>query len=172
MLKPVVWAVTAVGAQRIAELVHARRNDARLRAAGAVEHGSGHYRTMVALHVGWLAATAVEGTVAARTSRSHRVERSALAVFVAAQALRYAAIRALGDRWTTRILVLPDAEPVRTGPYRLVRHPNYVAVALELAALPTVFGARRTAVLATVADAALMAVRIPAEDRALGRRRR
>lgn len=170
MLKPVAWAVAAMGAQRLAELVHARRNDARLRAAGAVEHGAGHYRAMVALHVGWLAATAIEGTVAARTSTTHRTERSALVVFVAAQALRYGAIRVLGDRWTTRILVLPDAEPVHAGPYRLLRHPNYVAVALELAALPTVFGARRTAVAATIADAALMAVRIPAEDRALGRR--
>jgi methyltransferase len=122
---------------------------------------------MVAVHVGWLAATAIEGTVAPRTSTSHRVERSALVAFVAAQALRYSAIRALGDRWTTRILVLPDAEPVHTGPYRFLRHPNYLAVALELAAFPVVFGARRTAVLASVADAALMAIRIPAEDRAL-----
>lgn len=170
MLKPVAWAVVAMGAQRLAELVHARRNDARLRAAGAVEHGADHYRAMVALHVAWLAATTIEGTFAARTSSTHRVERSALAVFVVAQALRYGAIRALGHRWTTRILVLPDAEPVRTGPYRLLRHPNYVAVALELAAFPMVFGARRTAVAATLADAALMAVRIPAEDRALGRR--
>lgn len=170
MLKPVAWAVAAMGVQRLAELGRARRNVARLRAAGATEHGEEHYRAMVALHVGWLAATAIEGATAARTSDSRRTERSALVVFVAAQALRYAAIRALGDRWTTRILVLPGTEPVHTGPYRLLRHPNYVAVAAELAAFPIVFGARRTAALATVANAVLMAVRIPAEDRALGRR--
>jgi methyltransferase len=170
MLNPVAWAVGAIGAQRLAEVAYGRRNDARLRARGAVEHGAGHYRAMVALHVGWLAATAIEGTAAARTSGSHRIERSSLVVFLAAQGLRYTAIRALGERWTTRILVVPDSEPVRTGPYRVLRHPNYVAVALELAAFPTVFGARRTAVTASAANAALMAVRIPAEDRALGRR--
>jgi len=89
------------------------------------------------------------------------------ALLLLAQGLRIASMRALGERWTARIWVLPGVPPVTRGPYRWLRHPNYLAVALELAAAPMLFGAWRTALLATLANAALMAVRIPIETRAV-----
>lgn len=138
-----------------------------MRARGAVEHGSSHYPAMVALHVGWLASMLIEGR------RPHAVPRSvrvvALGVFVAAQPLRYWAIASLGDRWSTRVLVPPDEGAVTIGPYRWLHHPNYVAVVGELAAAPLMLGAWRTAIWATVADAAVLRTRLRVERRALAR---
>jgi methyltransferase len=90
-----------------------------------------------------------------------------LGLWLAAQALRAAAIRALGERWTVRVLVLPGAPLVRSGPYRLLRHPNYLAVGLEFVAAPLLFGAWRTALAFSLANLALLAVRIRCEERAL-----
>jgi methyltransferase len=150
-----------VGAQRVAEVAWAGRNDRRLRARGGVEHGAGHYPVMVALHGGWLLSTAVEA------SRSRRTDVVALAAYAVLQPARYWVIRSLGDRWTTRIVVVADEELVTRGPFRWFRHPNYLVVAAEIALLPLALGARRTAAVFTVLNAALMAVRIPAEERAL-----
>jgi methyltransferase len=93
----------------------------------------------------------------------------ALGAFVAAQPLRYWAIASLGDRWSTRVLVPPDEEPSTTGPYRYLDHPNYVAVVVELAALPVALGAWRTALWATVANAAVLRTRVAVERSALER---
>ena len=92
----------------------------------------------------------------------------ALALALVAQALRYWAITTLGPRWNTRVIVLPEAEPVTGGPYRFIRHPNYVAVVLELAVLPLVHGAWLTALVFTVGNALLLRVRIRVEEEALG----
>jgi methyltransferase len=92
-----------------------------------------------------------------------------LLLFAAAQGLRYAAIVALGQRWNTRVFVLPDMPPVRTGPYRWLRHPNYVAVAIEFVAGPMIFGAWRTAAVISMLNAAVLAVRIRCENDALQR---
>jgi methyltransferase len=94
----------------------------------------------------------------------------ALAGALAAQALRYWAIATLGPRWNTRVIVLPDAPPVTSGPYRWLRHPNYLAVALELAAVPLIHGAWLTAVTFSLANAALLTWRIRVEEAALGQR--
>lgn len=161
-------------AQRLSELVIDRRNRAALLAEGAREHGRSHYPVMVLLHVGWLAGlwNAALGGPLCRpgTAGIVPVEPVWLAVLLAMQALRLWVQATLGRRWTTRIVVLDGALPVRTGPYRFPNHPNYLAVAVEIAALPLAFGMAGYALLFSLLNAAMLAVRIRAEDRALGRR--
>jgi methyltransferase len=151
--------------ERVGELVLSRRNARRAFARGAVEVGQGHYRVMAAFHTLFLVACAVE---AWRRPFPGALGWTALALALAAQALRYWAITTLGERWNVRVIVLPDAPPVVAGPYRYIRHPNYVAVALELAAVPLIHGAWLTAVAFSLGNALLMVVRIRAEERALG----
>lgn len=152
--------------QRLVELWLARRNARWARGRGAREFGAEHYPMLVVMHTGWLVAWAVEAWVRGPALASYAP--ACLLAFVAAQLLRYAAITALGWRWNTRILVIPGAPPVRRGPYRVLRHPNYVAVAVEFAALPLMFGAVDTALIFSALNLALLlGVRIPAEMRAL-----
>lgn len=148
--------------QRLAELFLAERNTRRLRAAGAQEHGSGHYPLLVGLHVAWLAALWWSAPV-------RPIEPPLLALFILLQLGRVWVIAALGRRWTTRIIVKPGAPLVRSGPYRFVNHPNYVIVALEIAVLPLVFGLIELALLFSLLNAVILAIRIRAENRALGR---
>ena len=158
-------AVAVVAAQRVLELRLARRNELWAREQGAVEHGASHYPLFFMLHGGWLVGLVVEAWVRDGLAALWPVW---LAAFVLAQALRYWAIASLGRRWNTRVLVLPGAALVRTGPYHWLRHPNYVAVVIELASLPLVFGAVWTAAIAGVLNLALLlGVRIPCENRAL-----
>jgi methyltransferase len=121
----------------------------------------------VAVHALFLAACAAEA-LAFPAAPPRGPSLAAAVAALLAQALRWWSIAALGDRWNTRIVVLPGAAPVRRGPYRFLRHPNYVAVVIEVAALPLAYGSWRTALLFSAANAALLAVRIPAEERALG----
>lgn len=155
------WGLASVALQRISELVWARRNERRLRRRGGVEHGASHYPAMVVMHVGWLVATALE------SSSTRRTRPALLIGYALLQPLRYWVIRSLGDRWTTKIFVVPGEEPVRHGPYRFLRHPNYAVVIAEISLLPAGLGAPRTARCFTVLNALLMAIRIPAEERAL-----
>ncbi|MFV0131330.1 isoprenylcysteine carboxyl methyltransferase family protein [Streptomyces sp. HMX112] len=160
--------VLAVGAERVAELVVARRNARWSLARGAVESGRRHYPVMVALHTGLLAGCL--GEVWALGQPFHPVLGwSMLAVTAAAQGLRWWCVFTLGPRWNTRVLVLPGLRLVCAGPYRWLRHPNYVAVVAEGLALPLVHGAWLTATLFTVGNAALLTVRVRCEERALGR---
>jgi methyltransferase len=154
-------------AERSFELALSFRNTARLEARGAVEHGAAHYPWIVALHVLWPLALVLEFLWAG--ARPPAWWPLPLLLLVVAQGLRVAAMRALGDRWSTRILVVPGEPPVRSGLYRWIPHPNYAGVVIELMAAPFLFGAWRTAVAASVVNAALLAVRIHAEDRALRR---
>ncbi|WP_031506170.1 isoprenylcysteine carboxyl methyltransferase family protein [Streptomyces megasporus] len=158
--------VLAVGAERVAELAVARRNARWAAARGGVEHGRGHYPAMVVLHTALLVGAPVEVWVAGR-SFDPALGWSMLAVLTAAQALRWWCVRTLGPRWNTRVIVVPGLPPVASGPYRLLRHPNYAAVVAEGVALPLVHGAWVTAVVFTVLDAALLAVRVRCEDAAL-----
>lgn len=153
--------------ERAAELVVSSRNARRQLAAGAVEVGRGHYPAMVAFHAGFLVACAAEPVLWPRPWPA-AAALAALAAALLAQALRWWAVASLRGRWTTRIVVRPGAPPVTAGPYRWLAHPNYLAVALELLAVPLVGGALVTAAVATLGNAALLAVRIPAEERALG----
>ncbi|GEJ58490.1 isoprenylcysteine carboxylmethyltransferase family protein [Anaeromyxobacter diazotrophicus] len=157
--------VALFAAERAVELALSRRHARALRARGAVEHGAGHYPAMVLLHGAFLAACAAGALLRPAPPRWALL---AAAAALAAQALRWWAIAALGERWTTRVLVLPGAPPVTGGPYRFVRHPNYLAVAVELAALPLAWGLAGVALLFSVANAAVLAARVRAEERALG----
>lgn len=156
-----------VAVERGVELVLSARNARLARARGGVESGRGHYPVMAAFHGGLLVACALEVVLLHRPFPG-AVGWLALAVVLGSQALRYWAIATLGWRWNTRIFVVPGAAPVTGGPYRFVRHPNYVAVIAEMMALPLVHGAWLTAVAFTLGNAWLLRVRIRAEERALG----
>ncbi|MFJ6940141.1 isoprenylcysteine carboxyl methyltransferase family protein [Streptomyces sp. NPDC101132] len=158
--------VLLVVAERFAELSVARRNGAWSRARGGLEHGAGHYPVMVALHTALLAGCLVEPWVADRPFQP-LLGWPALALVLAAQGLRWWCIATLGRRWHTRVLIVPGLPLVASGPYRLLRHPNYLAVVVEGAALPLVHSAWVTAVGFSVLNAALLSVRIRCEDDAL-----
>jgi methyltransferase len=160
-----ILAVSLVAAQRLLELVLARRNERRTRARGAVERGRGHYPFLVALHALWLVSTLVEGLL--RGPESPTLWPVPLALFLLMQPLRYWAIFSLGENWNTKILIVPGAKLVRRGPYRCLNHPNYVAVVVEILTFPLVFGAWITALVFTALNATLLYVRIREEDRAL-----
>ena len=146
--------------QRLAELFLAERNRKRLLAKGAVEHGHAHYPLIVAVHAAWLVALWW-------WAPGQPISVPLLLFFLLLQGGRLWVLATLGQRWTTRILVLPDAPLVTRGPYRFVDHPNYVIVILEIAVLPLVFGLWRIALLFSVLNAAVLTVRIHAENRAL-----
>jgi methyltransferase len=148
--------------QRMGELWLSSRNTARLLANGAHEVGRGHYPLIVAVHVLWLAA--LWWLAPARA-----VDGFWLGMFVLLELARIWIVATLGGRWTTRIIVLPDAPLVRQGPYRFINHPNYLIVIGEIAVLPLVFGLWRIALVFTTLNAAMLAVRIREENRALGR---
>jgi methyltransferase len=163
--------VGAAVAMRLIELAVARRNAAWLLARGGVEHGRRHYPWMVVLHIGLLAGCVVEPIAAGRGFAAARFTVGVTAV-AAAQALRWWTVATLGRRWTTRVIVVPGLPLVSGGPFRYLRHPNYLAVAIEVAALPLAVGAFITAALGTALNGVLLlAVRIPCEERALGLRR-
>jgi methyltransferase len=155
------------GAERLFELGLSRRNARRAFAQGAIEVGQRHFRAMSALHTLFLLSCGLE-VVLLHRAFPQVLGWLALAGCALAQALRYWAIATLGPRWNVRVIVLPETPPVTGGPYRFIRHPNSAAVVLELLLLPLVHGAYLTAVVFTLANAALLAVRIRAEERALG----
>jgi methyltransferase len=158
--------VAAVAVARLLELRLSARHRRALIAAGGVEAGAGHYPWMVAMHALFLLAAPLEVVLLRRPLRP-LLALSMLALVAGATALRYAAIRALGGRWTTRVVVVPGSAPVVRGPYRFIRHPNYLAVAVEIVALPLVHGAWLTALVFSLANAWLLRLRIAAEERAL-----
>lgn len=158
-----------VAVERLGELALSRRNAEWALRRHGTEVGQRHYRVMVALHAGLLVSCALEPVAFHRTFPG-ALGWAWLGLALLAQALRYWAVITLGRRWNTRVIVLPDAEPVTGGPYRFLRHPNYLAVALEVAALPLVFGSYWTALAFSLANAAVLSVRIRVEERALGPR--
>ena len=153
--------------ERVGELLLSRRNAARAFARGAVEVGQRHFRVMAALHTFFLIACGAE-VVGLHRAFPGALGYAALVGALLAQGLRYWAIATLGERWNTRVIVLPDAAPVTSGPYRFVRHPNYVAVVAELMLVPLIHGAWITALVFTAANAVLLTVRIRVEEEALG----
>ena len=147
--------------QRAAELGFAATNTSRLRAQGAVEFDARGYPWFVVLHGAWLASLVL--LVPAKTAPSWPL----LALYAVLQFARLWVIATLGRRWTTRIIVLPGAPPLKTGPYRYLRHPNYAVVAAEIAVLPLAFGATAIALVFLAANAVLTVRRITIENRAL-----
>jgi methyltransferase len=148
--------------QRLGELWLSNRNTRRLLAQGAREYGAWHYPPIVALHALWLAALWW-------FAPGREVDIFWLVVFVVIELARVWVLVSLGARWTTRIIVLPAAPLVRRGPYRFVNHPNYLVVIAEIAVLPLVFGLWNVALVFSLLNAAVLAVRIREENRALGR---
>jgi methyltransferase len=149
-----------VVAQRAAELVLANRNTQRLLAKGAYEVSPGHYPLIVLLHAAWLAGLWVLGW-------NRPVQLPWLAVFILLQAGRAWVLASLGERWTTRIIVLPGAPLVRRGPYRLIAHPNYLIVAGEMLTLPLALGLPAYGLVFSALNAAILFIRIRAEQAAL-----
>lgn len=165
------WAFSAlwllIMLQRLWEVRLSRRHEAKLRAAGASEHAPEQMPWMVALHAAWLVSCLLEIWLL-RRPWVPALAVPALLVFGLGQALRLTAMHTLGERWSVKILTLPRGEPaVARGVYRYLRHPNYVGVALEVAALPLVHSAYLTAALFSLLNALLLAWRIRAEERAL-----
>lgn len=153
--------LAAVALQRGAELLLAGANTRRLRAQGAVEIDAAGYKWIVSLHALWLAALALTVPPATRPSWP------LLGIYGGLQLVRLWVIATLGRRWTTRVLVLPGAPPVRGGPYRYFRHPNYAVVAGEIAVLPLAFGAAGVALLFSLGNLGVLLRRIRVEERAL-----
>ena len=158
-----------VALERGVELVLSARNARTAHLRGGVESGQGHYPVMATFHALFLVACAAEVVFLHRPFPG-LLGWVALAAVALAQALRYWAIATLGWRWNTRIVVVPGEPPVTAGPYHWVRHPNYVAVVTEMAALPLVHGAWVTALVFSLGNLWLLRVRIRAEERALGPR--
>jgi methyltransferase len=163
-----VGLVVLVGVERLAELVVSRRNAAWSFARGGREVGAGHYPVMVVLHTALLVGAVAEVVLADRPFVPG-LGWPMLAIVLGAQGLRWWCITTLGHQWNTRIIVVPGLPLVRRGPYALLPHPNYVAVVAEGLALPLVHTAWVTAVAFTALNAALLRVRVRAEDVALGR---
>jgi methyltransferase len=149
-----------VTAQRLAELIIAKRNTAALLARGGVEHGGAHYPVMVLLHAAWLA-----GLWLFAAGLEPNMPLAGL--YLLLQALRVWTLASLGPRWTTRIVVVPGETLVARGPYRFMRHPNYAVVFAEILVLPLAFGLHAYAMLFSALNLALLAVRIRAEEEAL-----
>jgi len=155
----VLWiTLVLVAVQRLGELAYAARNTRRLLARGAVEIGRAHYPLFILLHGGWL--VAIAALIPAATPPVWPL----LALFVLLQAGRIWVVATLGPYWTTRIITLPAVPLVARGPYRFVRHPNYLVVTGEIAVLPLAFGAWQIALAFSVLNALLLAWRIRIEN--------
>ena len=148
--------------ERLTELLYARRNTRRLLERGAREHGAGHYPLIVAVHALWLATLWW-------LAPTRAVDLFWLALFILVELMRAWVLSTLGPRWTTRIIALPNEPLVTGGPYRFVNHPNYWVVIAEIAVLPLVFGLWKVALIFTLLNAAVLTIRIRAENEALGR---
>lgn len=161
-----VGIVLALAAQRLFELRLSRRNEARILAQGGCEHAPEHFAVMKILHTTWFLAMIVEAVWLDRPFVP-LLSLGALIVLTIGQSLRYAAMRALGWRWTVRIMTLPDMPPITRGIYRYLRHPNYLGVILEMASVPLLHTAVLTALFFSLANARLLTIRIRAEEKAL-----
>jgi methyltransferase len=157
---PAIALLAFVTLQRLAELVYAKRNTRALMASGAREIGASHYPYMVAMHSAWLVGLWVFGF-------DRPVGLFWFVVFAVLQLLRIWVLATLGGRWTTRIIVPPQAPRIVSGPYRFLNHPNYVIVVGEIAALPLAFGLPVYALIFSILNAAMLYVRIGAENKAL-----
>lgn len=162
----IAYAILAlVVLQRVGELLYASRNTRALKARGGIEYGRRHYPLIVMLHASWLVAVAIG------IRRDPVVREFPLIFFVLLQALRVWVLATLGHYWTTRVITIPGAPLVHRGPYRFLRHPNYLVVIGEIALLPLVFGQVTNAIFFSVLNGAALAWRIRIEEAVLGSRR-
>ncbi|TIX92472.1 isoprenylcysteine carboxylmethyltransferase family protein [Rhizobium sp. P44RR-XXIV] len=160
MLWPSIALLSFVTLQRLAELVYARRNTAALLARGAREYAGAHYPFMVAMHAAWLIGLWL-------LAIGRPVDPLWFILFMLLQGLRLWVLATLGERWTTRIIILPGAPLVTNGPYRFLSHPNYAIVVGEIAVLPLAFGMPLYAAIFSVLNGIILIIRIRAENACL-----
>jgi methyltransferase len=146
--------------QRLIELWWAKQNEARLLAAGGIEHGRSHLWLMIVVHAAWLAGLWL-------LAYDRPVEPFFLALFIVLQLARFWVLLTLGRRWTIRIMTVPGEHLVARGPYRLLRHPNYAVVVGEIAVVPLALGLPIYAFVFTILNLTVLAIRIPVENAAL-----
>ena len=151
--------------QRLIELLIAKRNEKILKAQGAIEFDKNGYRVIAAMHVVFFISLICEKVFFQRTLNTYWIVFAVL--FAGAQVLRYWAIKSLGVYWNTKILVLPNHKLVNTGPYKYLRHPNYIAVIVEIAVIPLIFSCYITAVIFSLINLILLRRRIKIEEDAL-----
>ena len=151
--------------QRLLELVIAKRNEKNMREKGAYEVGASHYPLMILLHVSFFASLLIE------VSYLHLTPSPLFLIFfvmfLCVQGLRIWCLTSLGSFWNTKIIILPGVNVISKGPYKYLRHPNYLVVSIEIALLPLMFQAYFTAVCFTILNAIMLSIRIPTEERAL-----
>lgn len=156
---------TVIVLQRLAELMIAKRNEKWMKQQGAIEFGKDHYGIMVSMHLLFFVSFMFEVLIFRNTLSPLWIWL--LPVFLITQFGRMWALTSLGKYWNTKIIVLPNANVVRKGPYRFIKHPNYAIVTLELLVIPLLFQAYITAAVFTVLNIAMLSIRIPAEEHAL-----
>ncbi|KXZ21647.1 isoprenylcysteine carboxyl methyltransferase family protein [Bacillus nakamurai] len=157
--------ILLLAAQRIAEMAVARQNERKVKKQGAIEYGEGHYPFLVLMHVLFFVFLIGEVSVLHKQPSHWWAAIAAIILFV--QGIRYWALLSLGRYWNTKILVVPDAVLVKRGPYKWMKHPNYAVVVLEFIFLPLLYGAYWTLFIFSILNAAMLTVRIRAEEKAL-----
>ncbi|WP_144510869.1 isoprenylcysteine carboxyl methyltransferase family protein [Bacillus sp. FJAT-22090] len=157
--------ISLVIIQRITEVFIAKRNEKKMLAQGAYEVGASHYPYMVALHISFFVCLIAEVLFFDRSISP--LFPLFILIFLFVQGLRIWCLTSLGTFWNTKIIILPGANVVKTGPYLFIRHPNYVVVCIEIALLPLMFQAYFTAIGFTLLNLAMLSVRIPLEEKAL-----
>ena len=158
--------VGSIACQGLLELKRSRNHEAALKARGGLEMAPNQFASMRLLHLFWLCGCVAEACWN-REPPPLTLVLPAAALLLVGQILRFAAMSALGERWTVRIIVLPGVPPVRRGIYRYMRHPNYLGVILEIAALPMIFGCWITVLAGSAANALILWIRVRAEEAAL-----
>jgi methyltransferase len=162
---PFLFFVGFIIFQRITELIIAKRNEKWMVSQGAIEFGRGHYPAMVAIHTAFFLSFILE--VAYFQKFLSAYWPWLLAIFLFTQGMRVWALTSLGRFWNTKIIILPGAEVVKKGPYKIIKHPNYLIVAVELIVIPLMFNAFITMMAFTVLNIIILSIRIPAEEKAL-----
>jgi methyltransferase len=157
--------IIVIVGQRIIELVIAKRNEKWMKGQGAVEFGKGHYPYIVLMHAMFFISLFSEVFFGSKALSP--LWPWLLAVFVLTQAVRVWALASLGKYWNTKIIVLPNANIIKKGPYQLIQHPNYLVVTIELIIIPMMFEAYATSILFTLLNVVILSIRIPAEEKAL-----
>ncbi|WP_342028664.1 isoprenylcysteine carboxyl methyltransferase family protein [Oceanobacillus limi] len=153
--------------QRLVELVIAKRNERWMKARGGIEKGEAHYKWFIYLHILFFLSILIEVLIQDRSY--HQLNYLFFFIFVLAQLGRIWCIHTLGRFWNTKIIVLPRVALIKKGPYKYVKHPNYVIVAVELFIIPMLFGAYLSAVTFPLLHILLLKIRIPSEEKALAK---
>ncbi|MCY8855740.1 isoprenylcysteine carboxyl methyltransferase family protein [Bacillus atrophaeus] len=157
--------ILILAVQRIAEIIVAKQNEQKVKKQGAIEYGEGHYPYIVLMHVLFFVSLICEVLLLHKEPSSWWI--GILTAIILVQGVRYWALLSLGAHWNTKILVVPDAELIKKGPYKWLKHPNYAVVMVEIVLLPLLYGAYWTLILFTILNAFMLSVRIRVEDKAL-----